>query len=249
VRRAAALTAASVLAACGPSGGGGADPGTVGLAPTFPSVTTAVPTTSPGAAPVTPATEAPVAGGAGPVEPAGAPAPVLPGPTGAPLAATVVDREGDATPFVGGAPPWADIVQGRLFRHDDGFELRVALGGGSAPTGSGSAERTMNLASFYDLDGDGTIDVEVWANLADGGWDRSYFDNDEGRADFGGASGVTVEVDGAEVVLRFPLDHLDGAGAFRWSLASEYASYETIGTLLAARDDAPDGDDPAPFPG
>ena len=106
----------------------------------------------------------------------------------------------------------------------------------------------MNVASFYDLDGDGTIDYEVWANLNDTGWAGSYLDDKTRVASYNEESQVIVTVDGSDVVLRFPLAHLRGATTLRWSTASEWGRYETLSTDLAARDDAPDDDAPASFP-
>lgn len=100
----------------------------------------------------------------------------------------------------------------------------------------------MNIASFFDIDGDGLIDYEVWVNLADTGWSPAYFDNDVSGARFGQASGVAVEVAGDELILRFPLAYLGNARSFRWSLASEWGRYEVISTPAAASDDAPDDD-------
>jgi hypothetical protein len=131
-----------------------------------------------------------------------------------------------------------------------GFELRVRVGGGTAPSSSDD-EHTMNVASFYDVDGDGTIDYEVWANVAAGGWGSSYFDDVHGGGGFQKQSGVTVAPEGDEVVMQFPATHLTGATRFRWSIASEWGRYDALGTLATARDAMPD-DDPdgaADFPG
>lgn len=157
------------------------------------------------------------------------------------------DPRGDLTPSLDPPPPYADLTGGRLSRSGAGFELRVRMGGPVAS--NGPVDRTMNVASFFDIDGDGVIDYEVWANLADTGWGPAYFDNTGGGAKFGQASGVAVEVAGDELVLRFPLAHLADPPAFRWSLASEWGRYEVISTPAAARDDAPDNDGFARFQG
>lgn len=170
--------------------------------------------------------------------------PVIAGAT----TAAIVDRQGDLTESAEVPPAWADLVGGTLIRRADGFELRVRLGGGSAPTTT-DEDHTMNVASFYDVDGDGRVDYEVWANLASGGWGGSRFDNVGRRAWFNEKAGVTIAVTGDEVVLRFPLGHIDGAERFRWSLASEWGRYEGLGTPATARDDAPDFDAAARFPG
>jgi hypothetical protein len=246
-RIAFAVAALSGLVACG--GGSGDDddgPAEIGLAPTFPGIVTSpLPgasstTTGPGgtdpAATGTTAAGATVTPGSTPSDPA------------APRTASITDPEGDVTLSIPDPPPWADLVGGRLTRSAEGFELRVTLGGGAAPEGSGSPDETMNVASFYDVDGDGSIDYEVWANLADGGWGGAWFNDREGGAHLGDEAQVDVTIEGADVVLRFPLAYVADATTFRWSLASEWGRYEMIGTDLAARDDAPDDDQPADFP-
>jgi hypothetical protein len=167
----------------------------------------------------------------------------------APTSASIEDRQFDTTPSVlDPPPPWADLVGARLTRSAAGFELRVRLRGG-APATSGDANHTMNVASFYDVDGNGSVDYEVWLNVASGGWGASYFDNTGGgKGGYQEKSGVTVAPEGGELVARFPLSHLAGATRFRWSLASEWGRYEVLGTTAAARDDLPDNDQPATFP-
>ncbi|MGH9085037.1 MAG: hypothetical protein ACRDYW_06255, partial [Acidimicrobiales bacterium] len=164
------------------------------------------------------------------------------------LRAAVSDPRGDVTPALADAAPgWADLTGADLRTTADGFELRVSLGEAApsvAPEG-----RTMNVAAFADVDGDGGIDYEVWANLAAEGWGGAWYDNRAGTARFVDESGVAVTVEGGALVLRFPASHLGGATRFRWSVASEWGRYEAIGTVAAARDDAPDGDAPAGFPG
>jgi hypothetical protein len=162
--------------------------------------------------------------------------------------ASVTDPSGDLTFSVDPPPPWADLAGATLTRSGAGYELRVKLGGGAAPTTT-DATHTMNIASFYDVDGDGTIDYEVWANIASGGWGGSYFDNRTGGGAFVEQSLVDITVQGDEVVITFPLAHLQRASTFRWSLASEWGSQAAVGTDLAARDDAPDNDAPTSFPG
>jgi hypothetical protein len=162
--------------------------------------------------------------------------------------ASVIDPVGDRTFSVDPPPPWADLAGAALTRSGAGYELRVEVGGGVAPTTT-DANHTMNIASFYDVDGDGVIDYEVWANLASGGWGGSYFDDRTNFAAFLEKSFVTITVEGDEVVIRFPLAHLQRASSFRWSLASEWGRSEVMGTNVAARDDMPDNDQPAGFPG
>ena len=168
--------------------------------------------------------------------------------TPATIEATVTDPEGDATASpIDPPPPWADLVGARLIRSGAGFELRIALGGGDAPE-STDEDHTMNVASFYDVDGDGHIDYEVWANVASGGWGATYFDNGPGQGGFGEGAGVTVTTEGGDVVLHFPAGHLGDVERFRWSVASEWGRYAALGTPAMVRDDAPDDDQAAAFP-
>lgn len=241
-----ALVAALALAAVSVTGCSGREAkdraGDDGLTPTFapettvagePATTTSPPTT----------TKVIVLGGTDAVGPdATVPA------VAAPVEAAITDPEGDATPSPIDPPPaWADLVGARLIRSGDGFELRIALGGGDAPE-STDEDHTMNVASFYDVDGDGAVDYEIWANVAAGGWGATYFDNGPDQGGFGEGSGVTVAAEGGDVVLRFPAGHLGDAARFRWSVASEWGRYEALGTPAMVRDDAPDDDEAVAFP-
>ena len=216
-----------------------------GLQPTFAPETTvadeAAGTTS------TPTTEVLVLGGTEAVGP-DATAPEIGSGAAAPVEVAITDPEGDATASpIDPPPPWADLVGARLIRSDAGFELRIALGGGDAPE-STDEDHTMNVASFYDVDGDGEIDYEIWANVASGGWGATYFDNGPGQGGFGDGAGVTVTTEGGDVVLRFPAAHLGDAPRFRWSVASEWGRYEALATPAMVRDDAPDDDQAVAFP-
>jgi len=154
---------------------------------------------------------------------------------------------GDATHATGGQPAWADLAGATLTRFDEYFELRVRFGD-RAPTSSGSSDKTMNVATFFDVDGDGFVDYEIWANLADGGWDGSWFDDRQDRSAFGDDAAINVHVDGSELLVRFPPEYIEMAERFRWSLASEYGGYSVLGTADTARDDAPDDDQAVAFP-
>lgn len=238
---AVALLTAVALAAC--SSSGGADPSKIKqtLRPQFaPTSTSAAPATAPSTTSTTGTGAASTTTSAVPT--------AAPPIAGEPTTAVIVDRAGDVTPSPLDRPPaWADLLGARLTRGTDGFELRVRLAGGRAPSSTDEAH-TMNVASFYDLDGDGRVDFEVWANLASRGWGSSYFDDVHGSGGFQERSGVTVTAEGDEVVLRFPLAHLQRATRFRWSIASEWGRYEVLGTAASARDDAPDDDAAADFP-
>jgi hypothetical protein len=157
------------------------------------------------------------------------------------------DPVGDATPGtgVGTPPPWTDLAGGSLERQGNAYRLTVRLGGAAPTKAPGSA--TMNIASFYDVDGDGAVDYEIWANLGAEGWGPVWYD-DEDHAAPGEASNVTVVVDGDEVRLLFPDVMLGKPDTLRFSIASEYGELATIGTDLARRDDAPDNDQAVAFP-
>jgi hypothetical protein len=258
--------AGAVLAGGGCARGGSAREAGGGGAPRQPSADRSVPT-------FPPAVETPTAGASGAGAPgaqstststarsassvpaAGGQAPTTTAASGtapppaAALTSSLQDPVGDASPSLLDKPPaWADLVAGRLTRSAEGFELRVRLGGPSAPTSSGDEDHTMNVASFFDVDGDGRVDYEVWANLDSGGWGSAYFDDVRSSATYRERSGIQVGPDGDEVVLRFPLTHLGSAASFRWSLALEWARYETLGSPTSVKDQAPDGGAPAPFP-
>lgn len=249
MRRHWGMAALLVLTGCARGGGGDDRVARSDLHPSFgPDAAGGLSAT---VAPGSPSTSAPggqtttTTGGTAPRPPAQIPAPVVGGAT----TAAIVDRVGDLTPTPADPPPpWADLTGATLIRRADGFELRVRLGGDAAPSTT-DADHTMNVASFYDVNGDGSIDFEVWANLAARGWGSSYFDNVKRRAFFNDKSGVTVAAEGGEVVLRFPLSKLVHADQFRWALASEWGRYDVLGTVGTARDDAPDHDASARFPG
>lgn len=244
-----------LLLATGCGGGSGADAeaaleGRTGLTPTYPAAS--MPPSSITADPTGAAGD-----GATTTQPAAAPAPGAPSAAGADVAATpaeatlrhatITDPAGDPTPGPAATPVWADLVGAELTALPEFFELRVQLSGG-APTSSDAADRTMNVATFVDVDADGRVDFELWANLAEGGWDGSWYDNVTGRSAHSAGAAMDVLVDGTDLVVRFPAAYVGDATSFRWSLASEYGSYAALGTSRTARDDAPDGDVPVAFP-
>lgn len=238
-----------VAPACGGGDGGDGGDSTVGPleTPTFSEGSEGVDTAAGGAAATSPPTEAPedpVATTAGDA-PSGTPAP----PTGARGAASVSfdDPVGDATRGVGTdePPPWTDLAGGSLERDGNAYRLRVRLGGDAPQTAPG--RETMNIASFYDVDGDGAVDYEIWVNLGRSGWGPVWYD-DEGNAAPGDDSNVTVVVDGDEVRLLFPDVMLGTPDRLRFSIASEYGELSTIGSASARRDDAPDNDAAVSFP-
>ncbi len=151
------------------------------------------------------------------------------------LSASLSDPSGDVSGSLTKAPDQVDIVGATLTRGPDGFSLRVSFAG-AVP--ARDAEKTENVASFYDVDGDGQVDYEVWATLADNGWSGSYRFPDGAR--FGSDSQVSVRVDGRDLVLGFPLTHLRQARAFRWSVGAEWGTYEQVAAGATAHDTAPD---------
>lgn len=162
---------------------------------------------------------------------------------------SLADPAGDLSASTADPPPeWADLRGATLTRLGYELELEIELNA-AVPAHAPDDERTMNVASFYDLDGDGRVDVEVWVTLADNGWGGAHFDNRSRSAEFAAASEVRAMVEHGRLVVRFPASHLDEASAFRWSIASEWGRFETIGTGLAARDDAPGHNESVTFPG
>lgn len=162
--------------------------------------------------------------------------------------ARLTDPTGDVEePPLADAPPYADLVVAALEIDGDTATLSIRLG---ADTPEASEDgHTMNVASFYDVDGDGAIDYEVWANLSPDGWGTSWFDNRERRALYGADDEVEVTATPDALVLRFPHSYLGDAEVFRWALASEWGSYEALSTGLMTSDHAPDDGAPARFPG
>lgn len=155
------------------------------------------------------------------------------------------DPAGDVT---GLSPPdWADLRSAEIVRQGTTFTLTHTADGAFPEQGDGT--NTMNIATFFDVDGDGNVDYEVWANLSPEGWGTSYFDEREGTARYAADDDVDVEVVESAVQLRFPTTHLAEAPSFRWSIASEYGPYEAIGTDAMARDYLPDDRSGQPFPG
>lgn len=160
---------------------------------------------------------------------------------------SMTDPVRDPTPAVTTAPrpAWADLAGGTLTIAGDAVDLRIRLAA-EVPATAPDDEHTMNVASFFDVDGDGRIDYEIWLNLGDGGWGPGYFGPTGAR--FGDDDGVDITHVGAELVVRFPRDHLGGARQLRWSLASEWGRYEAMGTDAMARDQAPDDGQPVTHP-
>lgn len=186
-----------------------------------------------------------------PAEPAGAPSPTDPAsvpPTdqagdqpsegaGGPAesgTASLSDPPGDASGL--GAPDHVDLTAARLMREGDAFTLTVTAAG--AFPGRQDGDRTTNVIGFFDVDGDGAVDYEVWGTLADDGWNPTWRHPD--GAAFGSASGVVVQGSGDQVTFRFAPRHMGGADAFRWIVGAEDGTLEQVATGTSARDYAPD---------
>lgn len=185
--------------------------------------------------------------------PAGRPRDGAPGAAGAPPKpsqaegpASIQDAPGDLSASAEGTPPCADIVGVTLTRRGARIEVRTTFAGAVPATQSGG--KGMNVASFYDVDGNGMVDYEVWASLADDGWGTGHLDDRQNRATFGPSTGIEVTVEGRTLVTTFPPDRIGGAETFRWSAASEWGSYESMAASTSARDYAPD-DGAAQYPG
>ena len=103
-----------------------------------------------------------------------------------------------------------------------------------------TGRKGMNVASFYDIDGNGIVDYEVWTSLADNGWGTGYLDRRRDKATFGPSTQIRVGVAGDTLVVRFPVSRIGGARVFRWSAASEWGSYASMSSSTSARDYAPD---------
>jgi hypothetical protein len=151
---------------------------------------------------------------------------------------TVRDPRGDLGPSAQGEPASADIVAVRLSRQGDLVEVRTTFAGEVPRRQTGS--KGMNVASFFDVDGNGMVDYEIWASLADNGWGTGYRDDRRNKASFGPDTGIEVSVKGDTLVTRFRDDRIGGADGFRWSAASEWGSYQSMAASTSARDYAPD---------
>lgn len=232
-----------------------AEEGPGGLQPTFEATTPAAeptgpvpetprPTTGPSTIPSDPSERDAATTGASPrppTEAATAPsAPVV-------RRAELVDPVGDVDePVLVDAPDYADLASASIEVGDGAVTLSVSFSG-RTPERSDD-DHTMNVASFYDVDGNGSIDFEVWANLSSSGWGTSWFDNRDGRALFGADDEAEASVTPDALTLHFPHEYLGDAGSFRWALAAEWGTYEALATNQMTSDRAPDEGRPADFP-
>lgn len=195
-------------------------------------------------APSTTADPADPAGRPGPAPRGNTPAEPSPsapaGPDPAVVASTTTDPAGDVySPPLSSPPDWTDLRAGRVEAGPGDVVVTVGVAA-PLPQRQPDPDTTMNAALFADLDGDGRIDLEVWANLADDGWYPAYRRNDTGTAHFGPDSGITARPEGDQLHLTLPPELFDGARRYRWSLATQWGPYATLGTSTAAHDQAPD---------
>jgi hypothetical protein len=102
-----------------------------------------------------------------------------------------------------------------------------------------SDDRIVQVATFYDLDGDGETDYEVWASLADDGWGTSYRTPDGAR--YGDDSGARARPEGDDLVITFPLSHLQRATSLSWAVGAQWGTLEQVASGTTSKDNAPDG--------
>lgn len=174
-----------------------------------------------------------------------------PPPTSTPrptLSAFVTDPSGDVREDpTNPPPPYLDILGAELIRGPDAFELLLILGR-DVPERSRDPDRATDVASYYDIDGDGRIDYEIGASLADDGWGPAYFDDRRSESAYGEESDIEVGVRGDTLALAFPLGHLDGADRLQWAVATRHGTFTALAAGTASSDAAPD-DGGASFPG
>lgn len=171
--------------------------------------------------------------------PSSASSPTRSGATIPTTTASVSDARNDVrSSSITRPPAYADLTGARLTRSATGFELRVSADA-AFPARQPDPDHTENVIFYADVDGDGHVDYEVWASLADNGWGTSYFDDPNGDAYYGANSGVTAGVVGGDLVVHFTLDHLAGAARFRWSVQAEWGSYTEVSTGTTSLDAAP----------
>lgn len=171
--------------------------------------------------------------GSGPSRP---PSPVA---TGAEQA-SVSDPTGDADGL--GVPAYADLTGAVLTREPGRYSLRV----GAAAAYPTRSEEVMHVICFVDVDGDGSIDHELWGTLADNGWSGTWRYPEGAR--FGADSGVSVRPEGRDLVFAFGPSRVGGATSFRWLVGAEHGTFEQQASGTMSQDYAPDSG-AARFPG
>jgi hypothetical protein len=149
-----------------------------------------------------------------------------------PRSAQTADSTGDVQGL--GAPAFADLT-GATLTSNGGYSLVVTT---AAALPASSTDKTMHVIFFADVDGDGQIDYENWATLADNGWSGAWRYPD--GAKFGGASGIRVTVSGSRLTMTFPGDHVGDATHFRWLVGAEHGSDAQMASGTQSSDYAPD---------
>jgi hypothetical protein len=135
-------------------------------------------------------------------------------------------------------PAWVDLREVRLERLPDGFELTVEF---DAPVPvRRDDERITNVATFYDVDGDGELDYQIYATSTSDGWGSAHYDHVAGRSRYGDDDGIDVTVEDGVLVLRFSASHLGQASRFQWSAATQWGTLAELEAGTDARDRAPD---------
>lgn len=133
-------------------------------------------------------------------------------------------------------PAYVDVSGAEVASKAAGFAVEVVVASSLPRRMTGN--NTMNMVAFFDTDGDGSIDYEALAGLADTGWTTASRSPSGSR--FGSDSGVRVTVSGKTLTLGFARSFLGGAGEFRWAVGSEYGTYEQVAAGTTAHDYAPD---------
>ena len=166
-----------------------------------------------------------------------APSPATSHASASPGTAPATVRVDDATGDVDGvAPPsFADLTRTALTRTAAGYQLEVEAGGALPAS---SSDHTMHVIGFVDTDGDGQIDYELWATLADNGWNPAWRTPD--GAFFGSAAGIRISVEGTRLTMSFAADRVGGAHSFRWLVGAEYGTDAQLASGTQTSDYAPD---------
>lgn len=136
------------------------------------------------------------------------------------------------------APAHADLRSLALEVAGDTATITIGFAGPAPEQGEG--DDILNVATYHDVTGDGSVDYEIWASLTADGWGTSWYDVRNGTARFAADDDVDVDVVDGAVVLTFPPGHLGGARSGRWLASSEWGSVATISSGTSTTDDAPD---------
>ena len=206
------------------------------------------PAASPSASTPGPTGTATVGGSpSGTPQPSPTPAASTPAPTATasppPPAATVRGTLPDGTDDLDGlnrsqAPGYADLRAATLEMGSDRGAIRIEFA--SAAPEQGSDDEILNVATYHDVTGDGSVDYEIWASLTADGWGTSWYDLRAGTVRFAAEDEVDVAVDAGVLELTFPVTHLDGARSGQWLASTEWTTALMRTTGATVTDDAPD---------